>query len=295
LPTGIPDEHTSCSTKRCAQKHARTSAQTLDIGLVASGPSPVLIRVTTTDGHRAKIWELSGVEFTFRPGVTLAGAVVLAVLVSLGNWQVRRLQESTAWIDEMTERMSRSPVTIEEALADPDRFTYRRVVAEGLYDVAESVLLEHQVREGQSGVHILTPLRMPSSERALLVDRGYVARRDAEPFLEQDAQTGPVRVEGFFRAVARRRLPEGGSGSQLRWHRVDPSGIELQLPYRLEAGLLIRDDDGTGAKPLGGIRRPASRVNHLHYAITWYGTAAVLVAVVLALQLRRGAASSGAD
>jgi surfeit locus 1 family protein len=230
---------------------------------------------------------MSHVRFIFRPGLSLAGAAVLALLVSLGSWQVRRLGESRAWIAEMTGRMRLAAVEVTEALERPEDFTFRRVVAEGRYDPAETVLLERQYRERAAGVHVLTPLRLTERPRALLVDRGFVPLAEVNRFLATDTATGMQRVQGILRAARRRELPDRETTRQLRWHRPDVAGIERQLPYPLESALLIRGDDGSGSLPLGETPEPGARVNHLHYAITWYGTAVALLGVLLALQIQR--------
>jgi surfeit locus 1 family protein len=212
--------------------------------------------------------------------LAVAGAALMAAIcLGLGSWQLGRLREKEAWIAEMSARLEREPVRLETALTDPARHEFRRVGASGRFDLERSVLLVQRVRDGRAGVHVVTPLRLAGDERALLVDRGFVPQAGAEDFLASDDESGRMEVAGVLRPLAARELPVGRHEPRLRWYRVDLAGLQRQLPYRLVPALLVRGETPGRALPEAGFAAPRSRVDHLHYAITWYSIAAVACAI----------------
>jgi surfeit locus 1 family protein len=150
----------------------------------------------------------------------------------------------------------------------------------------ESVLIEPWQRAGEPGVHVVTPLRVPGREAAILVDRGFVSGRQLRGFLDGDSGTAAVRVEGILRPLRARRLPEGEHERRQRWYRVDLAGIQRQVAYPLAPVLLVQGETPEGRLPVGGFDPPRSLVNHLHYAITWYSMAAIAAAIALVIAAR---------
>lgn len=217
-------------------------------------------------------------------------ALALCVCVTgigLGNWQLRRLEEKQDWIARMRERLALAPVSAADALVDPDAFAYRRVFAEGELDRDRGILLERPGPEGQRGARVLTPLRRPGEEHALLVDRGFVPAQELAAFRAGDRGALSVRVTGILRPLERETLADGPSSEpRVRWRRLRLAALERQLPYPLEAALLVRGEDTPEALPRSGWPEPTSSVPHLHYALTWYSIAglAALFAVLVAIR-----------
>jgi surfeit locus 1 family protein len=231
--------------------------------------------------------------------LAVAGAAAIcAVCLGLGHWQLDRLAEKNTWIAEMNARLELAPVPVAVALEEPAAWEFRRARADGTFDPGESVLVELRQRGGRSGVRVVTPLRLPGREEALLVDRGFVPSQRVGEFLERDLppeERGEVRVEGILRPLQARALPPGEYARRQRWYRLDLAGIQRQVPYPLAPVLLVRGEaPAEGALPVGGFDPPRTRVNHLHYAITWYSMAAIAAAIGLVIAARgieRGRAS----
>jgi surfeit locus 1 family protein len=219
----------------------------------------------------------------------LTGFALVACLtcILLGTWQVRRRAEKAAWIAELTERMQHEPVPIADALADLDAFAYRRVFAEGELWLGETVLREHQTRGTQAGVHVITPLRLPDRDALLLVDRGFAPLDEAEAFLAEGQAREHVRIEGIVMPLERHELKTRPTKRLVRWNRLHLAALEQQTGTRLEDALLIRESEGSDTLPIGEIPSPRSRVNHLHYAITWYSIAAIAVVFALTSLFQR--------
>jgi surfeit locus 1 family protein len=109
--------------------------------------------------------------------------VALAILVSLGNWQVRRLAWKEDLLATIDARIHAAPVPLDEALArmnDPaSDIEYLPVELSGTFlpDAEQHVL---STWKGASGWNIYHPLRLDDG-RILFVNRGFVPYDRADP------------------------------------------------------------------------------------------------------------------
>jgi surfeit locus 1 family protein len=218
----------------------------------------------------------------FRPGLAPTGAMLLAVAVlcALGTWQVRRHHWKQALLAEWNARIDQPPAPLADVLADPEAYRYRRARARGVYDPDASILVQHVPRGLREGARVLTPLRV-DERTVVLVDRGWVASAEARRFLEEDVARGPVEVTGLVFPLAE----PASAPRRVDWLHFDPtresqvSALQAQLPYRLTPVLLQQD-----------FERPHSRVDHVSYAITWYGMAVAAFAVWVGFGIQRARA-----
>jgi cytochrome oxidase assembly protein ShyY1 len=214
---------------------------------------------------------------------------VFVALCTLGTWQVQRLH----WKNDLLARIEaseRSPPTPLGATAEP----YARVVATGRFDHSREALLGVEVRGTTLGAHLLTPLLRPGHP-PLLVDRGWVPLERNRPVEHPE---GEVSVTGFVREADRRdwNSPTDDAPGR-RFYTFDPEaiGLALGLPEKPAPFGLVAiappgsTPAGAGPPPLPEAARGLPRPNnpHLGYAITWYGLAVSLAAVLVAFVLRR--------
>ncbi|XEN30008.1 surfeit locus 1 family protein [Ensifer sp. WSM1721] len=222
----------------------------------------------------------------------IAGAVLVvaafAVLVSLGTWQMQRLQWKEALIAAIAERRSAPPVSLEEieamAAAGED-IDYRAVQVSGVYDHRKE---RHffATHEGRTGYYVFTPLTLADG-RALFVNRGFV------PFEKKDASTrsegqvtGSMTIDGLARPRLSQKpsalVPDNDIAKNIfYWKDLDgmagSAGLDADrvVPFFVDADVA----ENPGGLPIGGVTQFDVPNNHLQYALTWYGLAAALVAV----------------
>jgi len=240
----------------------------------------------------------------FRPGLvpSIATAIAVLVLCSLGSWQIRRLHWREADLAAKNAQIDREPLALADALADPSAHAYRRVLARGIYDRTQSIVVSPVSRGLEEGARILTPLLVPGPGRsgfAVLIDRGWVPSSQLDAFLAADLGSGapPVEVTGLaFPLDVTDTLPGtlDPASRRVRWAHFDPArpsqvrALQGQVPYRLAPLLLQAQADGTAQLPLGGFERPTSPVDHRSYAITWFSMAAIAFATWAALGIKQG-------
>ena len=216
----------------------------------------------------------------------LFALVSLAILISLGLWQLQRKQWKEGLIASLDQQMKATPAPLPPASEWPsltrDNSEFRRVTlrvqfrddAKPAFLYTGSSALRPDVK--QPGYFLFEPGRLPDG-RVVVVNRGYVPMdRQYEKLAGTTEIVGYIRwpeTPGWF--VSDRdstgdvwfvREPE--MMAELRgWGTVAPFYIDQESPV-----------------PAGGSPRPGPltvnlKNDHLGYAITWFGLAAALVGV----------------
>lgn len=200
--------------------------------------------------------------------LVLAGCLFVT-MISLGNWQVRRLAWKLDLIEQVEARAFGDPVTTP---LDTDALEYLRVVANGTFD-HEASLLVKAVTEAGSGFWVMTPLQTP--DQTLWINRGFVPTGLATSELSKP--NGPVQIIGLIRAdQPGGTLLERNKPKEDRWVSVDLTEMNRVAGINnAQHGYFIDDEAkaGPGSWPRGGLTRLTFRNTHLVYAITWYAMA----------------------
>lgn len=232
-----------------------------------------------------------------RRDLAFLGLSILAfgVLVGLGAWQVQRL----AWKGDLIARMSEQAVSEPLPLADVEarheageNVEFMRVTAIGRF-VHDSELFVFTTLDGEMGWKVVTPLERGDGS-AVLVDRGFVPYDLKDPAARADnLPAGTVSVTGVARPYSSGRAPfaPDNDADANVWHwwalpaMAEAAGVERTVPFILQA----EPRPGGPPWPRAAVPDPAAIPNrHLGYAITWFGLAAVLLAVNGFYLLRRG-------
>nr|WP_206685098.1 SURF1 family protein [Rhizobium changzhiense] len=224
--------------------------------------------------------------------------IALAILISLGTWQVERLHWKEGLIADIAARQAAAPVP----LADVDAMAaaggdieYRKVTATGRY-INNKERHFFATWRGQTGYYIYTPLELADG-RILFVNRGFVPYDNKEPEMRMQGQlTGEQTVTG----LAREKLPGKPSWvvpdndvakNIFYWKDLDVMAESVGLETASVIPFFV-DADSTpnpAGLPIGGVTQVDLPNDHLQYAFTWYGLAAVLVVVVAISWFRKGA------
>jgi len=225
----------------------------------------------------APVLEVRRLRGLLWPGLmTLA---MLAVLVGLGTWQVRRL----AWKEALLARIAEAEHAPAAPLP-PYPAPFEKVRAEGRLRPDLTAWYGAEVRDTPAGPRMGAQLIEPL-ERAnaapLLVDRGWV------PTPGGPSEAGPasdVTIEGYVRPAAQPGWLSAQDDIAARhFYTLDPGaiGAALGIPHVAPFTLVALGPTVPGAypDPAHDLPRPAN--NHLSYALTWYGLAVALAAVFL--------------
>ena len=203
-----------------------------------------------------------------RREVTLGvvAAVVVALCVAAGVWQLGRLEQRRARNARLAARLALPPLEIRAGIG-PDSAHQRRVVARGVYEFAAERAWPGRSFEGTPGVALITPLRLADGS-AVLVDRGWVPSPDAF-HVDHGAYREPerARIEGIAFVAPR------GRGD------VETTGF---LPFIVQ--LATPESQGL---PRRWPPPVLSNGPHLSYAIQWFSFAVIALAGTAVL-IRKG-------
>ena len=223
----------------------------------------------------------------------LPALLVFAVLIALGIWQIERKASKEALIAALTERVAAPPQTLPAAkdwtTLNRASDEYRRVKFTASFDNASEALVfaaatAFRPDVTNPGDWVFTPARL-NDGRLIVVNRGFVPDTRRDPKSRPQGQIAePIEIAGALRWPDERHwfTPSDDPARNL-WFTRDPAGIAAAkgLDPKMVAPFYVEQE---APAPPGGLPQPGKLVivlpdNHLQYALTWFGLAAVLAAV----------------
>jgi cytochrome oxidase assembly protein ShyY1 len=237
-------------------------------------------------------------RFLLRPrwiAFTVIVITAIVVMINLGFWQLRRLDERQAFNAAVSQRFDQPAVGVDE-LIPPDAevgddgladVEWRSVVASGRYLPDEELRIVNRSQGGRAGDNVVTPLLLDDG-RVLLVARGFVPL-DVEP---ATAPPSDVTIEGRLRRSETRRtgaLSDQGEGDLTVAQRIDIPRLAAQLPGEvvpMYVELTESDPPESGELPEPIAEPTLDEGPHLSYAVQWFIFSA-LVALGWFLAVRR--------
>lgn len=233
---------------------------------------------------------------------TVATLAALAILLSLGTWQMQRKAWKQGLIDAIAQRVTADPVPLDTATrrwTAGEDLEYLRLTARGRFHHDKERLLYAPGKDGP-GFHVFTPLETPTGSY-LFVNRGFIPDRLKDPSTRTSGQAaGEVEVIGLLRRPSEQGLfTPANEPSHNLWFWRDLDGMAASVLTRDQSKTLpfFLDEQPRGSTPAPtatwprpGVTRLDLPNRHLEYALTWYGLAGALIAVYLAFargRLRR--------
>ena len=196
------------------------------------------------------------------------GLLGIAVLASLGLWQLERLAWKEALLAEIDSRLTAAPVALPET-PDPETDNFLAVQVAGTLGARELQVLVSTKEQG-AGYRLIRALETEAGRRILL-DLGYVT----------DDVRAETRPGGDVSAIGNLRWPDDRNGStpdndiaRNDWFArdLDQMAAELGTEPVLVVARSLTPDKGTHPLPTTSAGIPN---DHLGYAVTWFGLALV--------------------
>ncbi|MHA6288970.1 SURF1 family protein [Maricaulis sp. CAU 1757] len=212
------------------------------------------------------------------PVLSVLSLAALALLLTLGSWQLQRM----AWKSHLVEGFEqRGRVdTLAAALCDQADADYSPAI--DTIDVSDGATLRYYgLRDGPGWIR-LGQVEAP----ACFTDGAPVYLLAETGFERLDAGSSPAPVAWRLERWAPAGTFSGRNDPDTnQWYSFDRSAMAaaLGLDTAQLSDLWLRADDGL---PASLTQTPPAR--HLGYALTWFGLAAALVGVYLAFHRARG-------
>ncbi len=220
--------------------------------------------------------------------ITLFVLLVVVTCCGLGVWQWNRLHQRLALNAKIDAQMSAPPVALDPSNTDAAALDYRFVSVRGTYDPSQEIFLRNRSYAGATGYHVLTPLRIQGSDKAVLVDRGWIPLTVAESqdHTKYAPPTGVVTVEGVARqqqqyTTGPQDPPLSADRPRLNeWFQVTTSRIQQQtgyplVPVYIEVQPTGPDDEVPASLPFPSRTTDLGPGSHMSYTIQWFSFALI--------------------
>jgi surfeit locus 1 family protein len=211
---------------------------------------------------------------------SLFTAFTLALLVSLGFWQLERLGAKERFAQRIEVSLAGQPQALPAEAEWPAlkaKVTdYTKVAATGEFLHDKELFLYGVLNNGRDnlpGLFVITPLKLANGS-IVFVNRGFITTDRKNPATRAEGQVkGPVTVTGILRTPQPRGMftPDDDAKAKLFFTR-DPAAFATTTELARTAPFSI-DADATpqhGGWPKGGHTVVSFPNNHLQYAITWF-------------------------
>ena len=223
----------------------------------------------------------------------LAVLIGIALLLSLGFWQLDRRAWKRDLIASIEERSNTPPIALPGQLEEVPDLEFLRAEAGGVFDHEQELYLVARTLEGKVGFHVLTPLKLGDG-RLLLVDRGWVPPELKLQSARAESQLqGRVLVTGLLRSdgwKGQSWIRPDNRPEQNEWLYIDLDAMAEAIGRPdLTRDYYLQSLEGSGGEgyPRAVPSRSNIRDDHLQYALTWFALAIALVAIYVICYRRR--------
>ena len=225
--------------------------------------------------------------------LSLLSVCMLAVLISLGFWQLRRADQKRIILQRYQYNRSQPTMQLANLSAKQD-YEFRKVQLQGYFDENHSQLLDNQIYQQQVGYFVLTPFKNEATKQWILVNRGWIPQgknRQQLPTINKPipgAQTIAGQLKRPMHLLVLKADQWNTQYPQLI-QNIDLSKLaqNIQQPFYNYILLL------SPKNPNGFIRpwtTPVPRVSvarHIAYAIQWFLMATIVCILYFVASIRK--------
>jgi surfeit locus 1 family protein len=215
--------------------------------------------------------------------LAVVAVFVAAACVRLGFWQIDRLHQRRARNEVVATRLATAPVALDALPRDTASSHYRRVAVAGVPDHAQTFVVGPRTRLGSPGVHVVVPVRMPGSDTAVLVNRGWSYSPDGVTI---PPNLGPETDTTFVGYVE--EFTSGGTDAELpsrtrALRRMQMEAVARLVPYPVHPFYIVAtgpspSDDAVSGQPVLRIGDPViDEGPHKGYAFQWFAFATIAI------------------
>ncbi len=234
------------------------------------------------------------IGFRFRAIPFVATVLLVALGVSLGQWQDRRAAGKIAVQDKLTQRGSDAPLIVGPQVLPRDQVEYRTVKVAGQFLADYPLLLDNRPLGGKAGYYVVTPFKIAGSDMHVLVARGWLPRQAGEHdrVPEAPAPAGTVIVTGVAKSGLARVMQLGDPaaikpGALLQ--NIDPDGFAAATKLKVQPFFIEQTvPSAPGDELVRDWPAPTLGVDkHKGYAFQWYALAVMALLFFVITGIRR--------
>ncbi len=242
----------------------------------------------------SRIMKTGHYKFNTDPKSLIIATMIIAVLISLGFWQVARRNEKLAIEQQIINKNSGEVVQLNEINStDPRDLEYRKVQANGHFVQQGIVYIDNIPHQGRYGFNVYAPFKLKGKEVYLLVNLGWIANKNGRNFLpdfrmdeKEKTITGSIRLPPKRPFVA-------SSTEQLKlkeknlWLYMDLKKYANEAPFDIYPFVIYLDPE-KGAEFIREwpVFNPKTAM-HTGYAIMWFSLAFIALIIFIYTSSRK--------
>jgi len=226
--------------------------------------------------------------------LTLLAGLVLVLLVNLGFWQLSRAQEKQSLLDLQAERINLPPVVVTSIDLSDEKLRYLPVKFNGEMDTRQQLLIDNQVKQGNVGYFVLTPVKLNNGQ-AILLNRGWLplgkSRNDLPDIKVDVGANNYIGRLDKFPSVGIKL--EGADELSAGWPAVTqvitPEKVAERLGYSVMPYQVLLNADEPNGYNRQWVPMKMGPEKHHGYAFQWFSlaTAWVVIYFVLTVKFKR--------
>ncbi len=220
-----------------------------------------------------------------KANLIIAYLMTFLLLLSLGTWQLYRAHEKQVFLDNQALQQKNSEVfeLTDNITDDLIALRYKKVTLTGHYDNAHQFLIDNQINAGKVGYLVLTPFILKNTQRAVLVNRGWIALNQPREILpDVNVSETETILSGRINDFPSVGIKLAGADVPTK---TNPAIVQVvntkTLAQFLSYSLFSFQVELNSNLPNGFKREWQTAVimqpqQHIAYALQWYGLALVL-------------------
>ena len=220
------------------------------------------------------------IGFRFRAIPFVATVLLVALGVSLGQWQDRRADGKIALQDKLAARASAAAVIVGPQALAREQVEYHKVSVAGQFVANFPLFLDNRPLGGKTGYYLVMPFKVAGSDMHVLVARGWLPRQAGDHELRPEISTpaGTVIVSGVAKGSLARVMQLGDPAAvkpNALLQNVDPVGFGAATGMKVQPFFIEQTAPaGPGDELVRDWPAPALGVDkHRGYAFQWYALA----------------------
>ena len=196
--------------------------------------------------------------------------IAFITLLSLGFWQLDRLEWKTEIITSIENYATIDPVTT--GLNIEDEKDFQRGFIRGEYLNTHPILVGPRTSNGQNGHHLYQAFRTLEGID-LMINRGWVS---SDEKLVISVPPGQTVIAGYLKSSDEKNtFTPPNAPDQNMWYHADINDLNAFLNLNLHSKILYQEYPATESPKIFS-DLPTLRNNHFQYAIFWFFMAGLL-------------------
>ncbi|MBP6366589.1 MAG: SURF1 family protein [Nitrosomonas sp.] len=229
--------------------------------------------------------------YRFEPKIwaIIVTLIFALIFIELGKWQLSRADEKDARYELLDQYSKQPAIKLPDTSVKLEEFLYREIEVEGEFQTEHTIFLDNKTYHGRAGYHIITPLKIASSQLSVVINRGWIATGNDRSILPKITEIKEkVRIIGTVVSPEIKSFTLSDENPiSVVWNNFNlqqyqkATGLELQPLLVLQKDKM---DDGLirdWTKPNSGASKNTG------YAVQWFSLAVTTIIIFLALNVKR--------